>query len=105
MRLDTEGLAVMRELAAQFWPGPLTLVAKACPELPPAVTAGTGFVGVRCPAHARATELLVAAGVPVAAYLCPNLGHGLDDMCIQLGMEFLAEMFGVDVLSVAGMTP
>ena len=53
----------------------------------------------------HAEDTLKNAGVPVAAYLCPNLGHGLDDMCIQLGMEFLAEMFGVDVLSVAGMKP
>ena len=57
------------------------------------------------PGAQRLVEHLLNAGVPVAAYLCPNLGHGLDDMCIQLGMEFLAEMFGVDVLSVAGMTP
>ena len=52
----------------------------------------------------HAEDTLKAAGVPVAAYLCPNLGHGLDDMGIQLGMEFLAEMFGIDVLEVAGRT-
>lgn len=53
----------------------------------------------------HAEDALKTAGVPVAAYLCPNLGHGLDDMSVQLGMEFLAEMFGVDVLGVAGMKP
>ncbi len=53
----------------------------------------------------HAEDTMKAAGVPVAAYLCPGLAHGLDDMCIQLGMEFLAEMFGVDVLSVAGLKP
>lgn len=52
----------------------------------------------------HAEDTLKAVGVPVAAYLCPNLGHGLDDMGIQLGMEFLAEMFGIDVLEVAGRT-
>ena len=51
----------------------------------------------------HAEDSLKSAGVPVAAYLCPNLGHGLDDMCVQLGMEFLAEMFGIDVLDVAGL--
>ncbi|MEP0336829.1 MAG: dienelactone hydrolase family protein [Alphaproteobacteria bacterium] len=50
----------------------------------------------------HAEDTLKAAGVPVAAYLSPDLGHGLDDMGIQLGMEFLAEMFGIDVLEVAG---
>ena len=29
----------------------------ACAELPEAVTAGSGFVGVRCPKHALAVEL------------------------------------------------
>eukprot|EP00325_Prymnesiales_sp_UTEX-LB-985_P002225 CAMPEP_0174706202 /NCGR_PEP_ID=MMETSP1094-20130205/9142_1 /TAXON_ID=156173 /ORGANISM="Chrysochromulina brevifilum, Strain UTEX LB 985" /LENGTH=153 /DNA_ID=CAMNT_0015904441 /DNA_START=29 /DNA_END=487 /DNA_ORIENTATION=+ len=38
VRLDAEGLSVMRELIASFWPGPLTLVAPACPELPSAIT-------------------------------------------------------------------
>ncbi len=53
----------------------------------------------------HAEDNLKAQGVPVAAYLCPNLGHGLDDMSIQLGMEFLAEMFDIDVLSAAGLKP
>ena len=75
VRLDDAGLAVMRELMESFWPGPLTLVAPACPELPPAVTAGTGFVGVRCPDHARAVELLKAAAVPVAAPSANRFGH------------------------------
>ncbi|MEK9672522.1 MAG: dienelactone hydrolase family protein [Rhodospirillaceae bacterium] len=51
----------------------------------------------------HAEDTLKAAGIPVAAYLCPNLGHGLDDMCIQLGMEFLAEMFDADVMAAAGI--
>ena len=56
------------------------------------------------PMH-HAEDSLQKLQVPVAAYLCPNLGHGLDDMSIQLGMEFLAEMFEVDVLDAAGMKP
>ena len=75
IELDPAGLALMRQLMADFWPGPLTLVAPACAALPPAVTAGSGFVGVRCPAHPRANELLVAAGVPVAAPSANRFGH------------------------------
>ena len=75
VRLDADGLAVMRELIAAFWPGPLTLVAPACPELPSAVTANSGFVGVRCPAHGRAVELLRAAAIPVAAPSANRFGH------------------------------
>ena len=75
VRLDDTGLVVMRKLMKAFWPGPLTLVAPACPELPPIVTAETGFVGVRWPAHARAAELLRAAGIPVAAPSANRFGH------------------------------
>lgn len=75
VRLDADGLSLMRQLMASFWPGPLTLVAPAVPELPPAVTAGTGFVGVRVPDHRRAIELLKAAAVPVAAPSANRFGH------------------------------
>jgi L-threonylcarbamoyladenylate synthase len=37
-------------LAARFWPGPLTIVGRANPDLPHAITSGTGTVGVRLPA-------------------------------------------------------
>lgn len=75
VRLDAEALALMRRLAARFWPGPLTLVAPACADLPSAVTANSGFVGVRCPAHSRAMELLRTAAVPVAAPSANRFGH------------------------------
>ena len=48
VRLQPDGLALLRLLSAQFWPGPLTIVAPACAELPEEITSGTGFVGVRC---------------------------------------------------------
>jgi len=49
-------------LAAAFWPGPLTIVLPAAPEVPPAVTSGTGTVAVRVPALALTTALCAAAG-------------------------------------------
>jgi L-threonylcarbamoyladenylate synthase len=56
-----------RELAARFWPGPLTLVLPRADAVPLEVTAGLGTVAVRVPAHPVAHALLEAAGVPVAA--------------------------------------
>lgn len=50
-----------RILAAAFWPGPLTLVARAAPGLPAAVTLGEG-VAVRVPGSATARELCRLAG-------------------------------------------
>lgn len=54
-------------LAAAFWPGPLTLVLPARLHLPAIVTAGTGTVAVRAPAHPVAQALLKAADRPIAA--------------------------------------
>ncbi len=57
-----------RDLAARFWPGPLTLVlpvrAGAVARL---VTAGLDTVAVRVPAHRAMQALLAATGRPLAA--------------------------------------
>ena len=54
-------------LINRFWPGPLTLVARANDLVPPLVTAGLSTVGLRMPDHRVALDLIKAAGVPVAA--------------------------------------
>ena len=54
-------------LARAFWPGPLTLVVRKRPIVPPIVTAGLDTVGLRMPAHPVAAELLREANLPIAA--------------------------------------
>lgn len=56
-------------LAAQFWPGALTMVMplRGDAQLAPAVTAGLGSVAVRCPAHPAMRALIAARGGPLAA--------------------------------------
>jgi len=54
-------------LAARFWPGPLTLVLPARPGLPEPLTAGTGTIGVRVPAHPTARALVAGLRAPVTA--------------------------------------
>jgi L-threonylcarbamoyladenylate synthase len=56
-----------RRLAARFWPGPLTLVLPARDDLPAALTAGTGTIGVRVSSHPLATALVAGLGAPVTA--------------------------------------
>jgi len=56
-----------RGLLARHWPGPLTLVLRAAPGLPAALTAGTGTIGLRMPGHPVALGLVRAAGFPVTA--------------------------------------
>lgn len=57
----------MQKLMDAFWPGPLTLVVPKGERMPLEVTGGQHSVGIRCPSHPVAIELLKATGVPVAA--------------------------------------
>jgi L-threonylcarbamoyladenylate synthase len=86
--------ALARELAAAFWPGPLTLVLRRRPIVPPNVTAGQDTVGVRMPAHRVALALVEAAGVPIAApsanlFTHPSptsAAHVLEDLGGRIGL-------------------
>jgi len=54
--------AMARHLMASFWPGRLTFVVSALPNLPAGLTAGSGKIGVRQTAHPVAAALVGAAG-------------------------------------------
>jgi L-threonylcarbamoyladenylate synthase len=54
-------------LAAQFWPGPLTLVLKRSAKIPDIVTAGLDTVAVRAPLGKVALGLIERTGQPIAA--------------------------------------
>ncbi|MBV8488426.1 MAG: threonylcarbamoyl-AMP synthase [Planctomycetaceae bacterium] len=54
-------------LAAQFWPGPLTLVLRRSSLIPPVVSAGRETVALRVPVTKVARMLIAAAGQPLAA--------------------------------------
>ena len=58
-----------RALAAQHWPGPLTLVVplREGSDIASIVTAGLPTIGLRIPAHPAMQALLEAAGRPLAA--------------------------------------
>ena len=56
-----------RELAARFWPGPLTLVLPKGPRIPDIVTAGLPNVAVRIPDHPLALALIRETDAPLAA--------------------------------------
>lgn len=65
--LAAEWPVMARELAARFWPGPLTLVVRKKAMVPTALSAGLDTFGVRVPDHPVALALIRAAGVPLAA--------------------------------------
>ena len=58
---------VFAQMAAAHWPGPLTLVGAARPELPIELTAGTNTIGVRLPADQNVRAFLRACGGALTA--------------------------------------
>ena len=54
-------------LAAEFWPGPLTMVLPKSDIVPDEVTCGLDSVGIRMPASPIARQIIDKAGVPLAA--------------------------------------
>ena len=66
---------VLRLLCEKFWPGPLTLVAKAAPHVPSILMANTGYVACRAPQHSISIALINAAEVPIAAPSANKFGH------------------------------
>ncbi len=77
-----------QKLAEAFMPGPLTVVLPKKDNIPLSVTGGLDTVGIRCPGHPVARELIRAAGVPIAAPSANRSGrpspttakHCLDDL-------------------------
>jgi L-threonylcarbamoyladenylate synthase len=78
------------ELAARFWPGPLTLVLKRRDGSPISelATAGLDTVAIRAPAHPVARSLLAAAGRPIAAPSANRSGRVSATAPIHVAEEF-----------------
>jgi L-threonylcarbamoyladenylate synthase len=63
--LVEETSSAARRIMASCWPGGVTLVFRAKPDLPVNLTAGTGKIGIRLPLHPVARELVRLAGAPI----------------------------------------
>jgi L-threonylcarbamoyladenylate synthase len=59
----------------KFWPGPLTMVARAVSALAPEVTAHTGTVGLRLPDEENVRDLVRACGGTLTATSANPSGH------------------------------
>lgn len=67
--------ALARQLAEAFWPGPLTLVLRRHAHVLDAVTGGQDTVGLRCPRHPLALNLLKRFGGGLAAPSANRFGR------------------------------
>jgi len=66
-RFIADRTASFDRLAEQFWPGPLTLIAKAHAGVLDEITAGTGTIGVRLPADDEVVALIRLCGGALTA--------------------------------------
>jgi L-threonylcarbamoyladenylate synthase len=92
--------ASARKLAERFWPGPLTIILPKSPRVPGAVTGGQDTVGLRCPSHPVAQELLrefarIGSG-GVAAPSANRFGHVSPTTAQHVRDEFGAAVEVVD---------
>lgn len=105
-RVAAEIPEAAQQLAARFWPGPLTMILPKRSDVPALVTAGLATVGVRVPAHPVALALIGAAGVPIAAPSANRFSrpsptcaqHVLDDLDgrVDLVLDAGATLVGVE---------
>jgi len=95
-----EGAAAL--VASRLWPGPLTLVLPALASADPALTAGTGTVGIRIPGSAVARELAARAGCALVSTSANPSGGAPPRAVAELAPALLAQVDGV---LDAGRTP
>jgi L-threonylcarbamoyladenylate synthase len=66
-RLIAAQSKLFEAVAARHWPGPITLVGKACLDIPQELTAGTGTIGVRLPDDDAVRDFVRAMGGALTA--------------------------------------
>ena len=77
-----------RALAAAFWPGPLTMIVRRGARVADDVTGGQDTVGLRCPAHPLALQVLRAFGGGLAAPSANRFGHVSPTTAAHVRAEF-----------------
>ena len=94
--------AAASRLMARFWPGPLTLIFPARPDLPPRLTGGTGAIGLRQPRQEQVCRLLMALGLPLTGTSANRAGQEPLTTASEVARVFGN---GVDLILDAGPCP
>lgn len=89
-------------LMDRFWPGGLTMVFEARPEISPLLTADTGKIGVRLSSHPIATGLAQSTGMAITGTSANLTGHPACRSAQEVE-DALGE--DVDVILDGGYTP
>ena len=85
-----------------FWPGGLTLLFHAAPEVSPKLTAGTGKIGIRVSSHPVATSLAGAISGAITS-TSANISGSTECSTAEDVMDILGEI--IDAIVDGGPTP
>jgi len=92
----------LARLAEEFWPGPLTLVAKPKREVDPAILGGRDTVAIRVPGHTLARRLAKAGGGVITSTSANPRGQLPPNHPSGIATSVLA---AVDLVIDGGTTP
>ena len=81
-----------QRLLARFWPGPLTIILPARPELPRLLTGGSGTVGVRQPRQEVTCRLMAALGFPITGTSANRADRPPLTLAAEVDREFGQEL-------------
>ena len=101
-RLAGEPPAAASHLMAAFWPGPLTLILPARPDLSARLTGGAGTIGVRQPRQPLVCRMMAALGLPVTGTSANRSGRRPLTAAAEVAREFGAQL---DLILEAGSCP
>lgn len=93
---------VAERLMNRFWPGPLTIVLKALPDVSHLLTGGTGTIGLRMSPHPLARLLLDVFDAPLTATSANRSGE-----TAAVTADEVLDIFGddIDMVLDGGRTP
>jgi len=89
-------------LMERFWPGALTIIFKASPDVSHLLTAGTGKIGIRLSSHPVAAALAIKLGHPITATSANLSGR---PECTRAGDVIQDIGDQIDAVIDAGQTP
>ncbi len=92
----------LQQLISTFWPGPLTLVCPARPELPVLLTGNTGTIGIRQSPHPLANRLVHEFAAPITATSANRSGKIPATTAAQVEQIFGSD---IDLILDGGTTP
>ena len=95
-KLSSDWTEIHQILAQSCWPGPLTLITKKATWINPLITSGLDSVGIRCPNHPIALELLKKIDGGLAAPSANKFGKTSPTQAQHVFQEFGEEVSILD---------